>query len=141
MKIYFAGSISAGRGNQEVYALIINILKKYGTVLTEHIADKNLTDLGEVTESITDKYIFDRDVSWLKESDVVVAEVTTPSLGVGYEIGLAESISKSVVCLFQKTEGKKLSAMLLGNSSLKVYTYDKPDELFNILDEHFNKHL
>ena len=42
----------------------------------------------ETDASIDDKWIHDRDVEWLHQADVVVAEVTQPSLGVGYEIGI-----------------------------------------------------
>ena len=47
MKIYFAGAIRAGRDNQEIYQQIIERLRKYGKVLTEHIGRKNLTADGE----------------------------------------------------------------------------------------------
>ena len=62
--------------------------------------------------SLTDTEIFERDMAWIEESDVVVAEVTTPSLGVGYELGQAESMGKKIICLFRKVEGKRLSAMI-----------------------------
>jgi len=95
MKIYFAASIRGGRENQETHALVVSELQKHGTVLTEHIADKNLTSQGEV--GYTEKYIFERDTAWIRECDTLVAEVTTASLGVGYEIGYAESKNQSCV--------------------------------------------
>ena len=66
-----------------------------GTVLTEHIADEQLTSLGE---SMDDPTIHDRDLAWLKEADCLVAEVTTPSLGVGFEIGKATEWGLRVLC-------------------------------------------
>ena len=95
MKIYFAGSIRAGRDDQDFYYSIINELGKYGQVLTEHIGNKSLSDQGE--QGITDTYIFERDMNWVKEADLLVGEVTTPSLGVGYEIGQAESFCKRIL--------------------------------------------
>ena len=47
MKIYFAGSIRGGREDQRLYLQIINYLKKYNEVLTEHIGDESINDLGE----------------------------------------------------------------------------------------------
>lgn len=44
--IYFAGSIRAGRSDANLYAKILKELKKYGTVLTEHVGDPNLTEAG-----------------------------------------------------------------------------------------------
>ena len=48
MKIYFAGSISGGRNDKEFYLEIINLLKTYGEVLTEHIGGANLSKMGEM---------------------------------------------------------------------------------------------
>ena len=85
MKIYFAGSIRGGRDDAEIYSQIIEFLQGYGEVLTEHVGKKDLNAMGEST--LSDKQIHDRDMKWLLESDLMVAEVTNPSLGVGYEIG------------------------------------------------------
>ena len=84
MIIYFAGAIRGGRADQALYLQIIEELRGYGTVLTEHIGDAALTQSGEEQ---SDAFIHDRDLDWLRSADVLVAEVTTPSLGVGYEIG------------------------------------------------------
>lgn len=137
MKIYFAGSIRGGRDDQELYGQIIRELGTYGSVLTEHVADKTLTHLGEV--SITSEYIYNRDMSWLRECDVVVAEVTTPSLGVGYEIGQAEAMGKAILCLYRQVEGKKLSAMIAGNSNLIVREYHGFTELSHYFNEYLGK--
>ena len=48
MQIYFAGSIRGGRGDRDVYLNIIQYLKDYGTVLTEHIGDFDLDRNGEI---------------------------------------------------------------------------------------------
>jgi hypothetical protein len=45
-------------------------------------------------------------MSWLKEADVIVAEVSTPSLGVGYEIGKAEDMGKRILCLYKNKKIK-----------------------------------
>ena len=42
LKIYFAGSIRAGRNDVPLYVRIVEVLKTYGTVLTEHVADPSL---------------------------------------------------------------------------------------------------
>ena len=61
--------------------------------------------------------------------DVVVAEVTVPSLGVGSEIGYAlHHAHKPVLCLCQ--QGTHLSAMLTGNpaAGLTVAFYEDVTE-------------
>ena len=117
MKIYFAGSIRGGRDDKELYLEVINLLGKYGKVLTEHIGDKTLSAMGE--DGLTDEYIYDRDMAWLNEADVVVAEVTTPSLDVGYEIGKMEG-KKPILCLYREQNGKRISAMIGGNKNVKI---------------------
>ena len=121
MKIYFAGSIRGGRDDLDYYINIINYLNNYGVVLTEHIGDSALTSFGE--KKITDKYIHDRDMDWLLNSDIMVAEVTNPSLGVGYEIGRAIEKGIKVICLYRKKEGKRLSAMIAGCDELILENY------------------
>ena len=37
---------------------------------------------------------------------VVVAEVTQPSLGVGYELGRAKAMNKKILCLFRPKSGR-----------------------------------
>lgn len=126
MKIYFAGSIRGGRDDQDLYMNIINLLSGYGTVLTEHVGDQTLSILGE--DGPDDSFIYNRDMSWLEEADIVVAEVTSPSLGVGYEIGWAEN-KKPVICLYRQSSGRRLSAMISGNNHLKTHVYESIADL------------
>jgi len=133
MKIYFAGSIRGGRDDVEHYKKIIIFLNDYGEVMTEHIGDKDITVKGE-TES-SDKYIHDRDLKWLRNSDVIIAEVTTPSLGVGYEIGIAVKENIPVIALFRNNAEKRLSAMIKGCDSINVIEYSEIDALFLKLGE------
>lgn len=132
MKIYFSGSIRGGRQDQALYFEIIKLLSNYGQVLTEHIGQVELSDKGE---DFSEEYIFKRDVDWVEQADAVVAEVTTPSLGVGYELGIAEKFGKKVICLYRPVEGKKLSAMILGNNYFLVRTYQTIEEAKAILDK------
>ncbi len=133
MKIYFAASIRGGRDYARDYETIISQLSTYGKVLTEHIAVNKLDDLGE---NISDTAIFERDTGWLRESDIIVAEVTQPSLGVGYEIALGESLGIRIICLFKQKSGN-LSAMIKGNRKLEVLEYTSVDELPGIFKQVF----
>jgi len=120
MKIYFAGSIRGGRNEEETYFKIIDYLNNFGEVLTEHVGYKNV-EKSEINHS--DAYIFERDVSWLKSSDVMIADVTVPSLGVGYEIGFAETLNIPILCLYKPKKNKLLSAMITGNKNIMYKNY------------------
>jgi len=132
--IYFAGSIRGGRDDAAIYAQLIERLRKFGRVLTEHVGQPNLTDSGE--EALP-RMIHDRDLEWVQASDVVVAEVTTPSLGVGYEIGRATQWQKQVLCLFRTGTPRSLSAMISGCPELTVSEYASVDDVDQILEEFF----
>jgi nucleoside 2-deoxyribosyltransferase len=134
MKIYFAGSIRGGRDRVELYHRLIVYLGRYGTVLTEHVGNPNITARGENLES---KEIFDRDAGWMDESDVVIAEVTTSSLGVGYELGRAEALGKPVLCLHCSTDENGLTAMIAGNNTFRVSEYSDIDSAFRAIDKFF----
>jgi len=134
MKIYFAGSIRGGRDDRELYSRIIKLLSGYGAVLTEHVGNKNLSAMGQ---GMASEYIHKRDVAWLKEANVLVAEVTTPSLGVGYEIAKAEEMNKKILCLYRPAPDRKLSAMIAGSGKLITKEYNSESELGELLRTFF----
>lgn len=131
--IYFAGSIRGGREDALIYRQLIEDLKKYGAVLTEHVGSE------EVSFDLSDRHIHDRDMDWLTNSDILIAEVTTPSLGVGYEIGRAVAMGKPIVCLYRKTNNSFLSAMIAGSASLDVHEYSSVKEAAEIFNKLFSE--
>jgi hypothetical protein len=132
MKIYFAASIRGGRDDWASYLEIVRQLRDYGQVVTEHVGDVELSAAGE---DIGDRRIHDRDLDWLKSSDYLVAEVTTPSLGVGYEIGKATEWGKPVLCLYRPSEERSLSAMISGSNRITLKEYQSPTELPEIFEQ------
>ncbi len=130
MKIYFASSIRGGREDAALYMQLINYLKKYGEVLTEHVGDSALTELGD--DGVSDQFIHDRDLEWLQSADVVVAEVSITSMGVGYEIGRAIEAGKKVLCLFRPE--KCISAMIAGCPDIILENYKSVSEAETAID-------
>ena len=135
MKIYFAGSIRSGRDDWYLYREIISLLAPYGDVLTEHIGNPELSITGE---DLPDKDIYDRDLDWLKSCDHLVAEVTRPSLGVGFEIGKATEWGKRVLCLFRPLITPVPSAMIAGCEGVMLQPYENIDELRSFFAIHFS---
>ncbi|KAM8858746.1 5-hydroxymethyl-dUMP N-hydrolase [Spinachia spinachia] len=136
MKVYFCGSIRGGRDDAHVYRRIVQKLQSYGSVLTEHVSER-----GEDATSAGDRSIHDRDVDWLRQCDVVVAEVTQPSLGVGYELGRAVAMEKRIFCLFRPNSGRNLSAMIRGAADDDVFIVKDyiEDEVENVVEEFFKQ--
>jgi 2'-deoxynucleoside 5'-phosphate N-hydrolase len=135
MKIYFAGAIRGGREDVGLYLELVELLRAHGTVLTEHVADDLLTLAGEPMD---DRAIHDRDLVWLKESDCLVAEVTTPSLGVGFEIAKATEWGLRVLCLFRPGSGRTLSALIAGSDRLTVREYQDMSQVKKIFNQFFS---
>lgn len=132
-KVYFAGSITGGRDDADIYKLLIEKLKERFVVLTEHIGNESISELGEY--QLSDEQIYTRDVNWIKESDFVFAEVTHLSLGVGYEIGFAEAHGKPIFCFVNGTKVNRLSAMLTGNKNVECHVYYDIQEVYDFIDK------
>lgn len=113
MNVYFSASIAGGRKYLDIYQEMVAFIKELGHhVLSEHVIRPDVFDLEE-NHSAED--IYTRDVKWIKSCDAMIAEVSNPSLGVGYEICYALCLGKPVLSLFQK--GLFISRMIVGNTS------------------------
>ncbi len=124
MKVYFAGSIRGGRKDAELYRKVIAAMKEKHQVLTEHVGDLSLSTV----EDKGDQAIYEQDTAWLRECDIVVAECTQVSLGVGYELAYAEAHGKEVH-IFYRPKETQLSAMLAGNERFHLHRYTDEDEI------------
>lgn len=132
-KIYFCGSIRGGRQLASVYKTIISMLQAHGQVLTEHLGDDQ--EIERKDRVLSDVVIHDRDMQWIRESDLLVAEVTVASLGVGYEVGRAIEMGKPVLCLFNNISKSPLSAMIAGSEGIHMHYYSDPAELSDLFSE------
>ncbi len=133
MKIYFAGSIIGGRENAQTYAQIVEyLLAKGHEVPSTHVARPDVLDW---EKNNPPSAIYERDITWIRESDALIAEVSTPSMGVGYEIAIALQWGKPVLCLYR--QGSTVSRMVLGNTepNIKVSSYTAPEEFLSLIDE------
>ena len=133
MNIFFTGSIRGGRTNQTRYASIVEMLERYGTVFSKHVSEETLSQYGET--ELPSKEILDRERAALQKSDIIVAEVTTPSLGVGYLIATATSANKKVIALYCGEDTLKLSGIIKGDPCVRVYTYKTDADVEKILKE------
>ncbi len=129
MNIYFCGSIRGGREDAALYHEMIGFLKQFGPVLTEHVGDLSLTRQGN---DGTAEGIWQRDTAWLCESDIVIAECSQVSHGVGYELAFAEAHAKPVFVFYRHTD-HPLSAMIAGDPHFEVYRYEDDADLFDAL--------
>ncbi len=132
LTIYFAGAISGGRGDVAHYREIVAALERDGhRVLAGAVAAEHVGADGERIESAA---IFDRDMGWIADADVLVAEVSVPSTGVGYEIATARyRRGIPVICLYRPAYTKRCTAMVGGDRGIDLIEYDDPAEMLSRL--------
>lgn len=137
MKIYFACSITGGRHDEDRYQKIVSALMSDG----HQIPTAGLvgSDVKELEGGIPPIEVYQRDTSWILDCDMLIAEVSTPSHGVGYEIAFALNHSKPVICLYQ--DGKPVSKMILGNtdSNLKIFAYVQIEQALYFVRERLDE--
>jgi nucleoside 2-deoxyribosyltransferase len=126
MNIYFACSITGGRDFESIYRAITAALLADGhAVPTAYLADPRVK---EYEGQVPARDVYERDTAWIRACQALVAEISTPSHGVGYEVAYALSLSKPVLCVFR--EGQPISKMLTGNSNptISVKSYREAKE-------------
>lgn len=121
--IYFSGAISGGRADVGLYRRLVQVLENEGyRVLAGAMAAE---DVGAGGEMLHPPDICARDLGWLDEADLVVAEVSVPSLGVGYEIAYATRIRQiPVIALYRRTFTQRCSAMIAGDPGVRLIQYE-----------------
>lgn len=130
-KVYFACSIRGGRTDAKLYGELVTLIGRQAQVISEIFADQTLTTQG--TDK-PEKDIWQIDTDWLRQADAIIAEVTTPSLGVGYEIAKAEEWGKPVLALYRPQPGRKLSAMIAGSPAINACEYASLDEAADAIE-------
>ena len=138
MNIYFSCSLTGGRNDQAIYRRIVDHLLALGHLVpTAHLASPDVMQLERIEDP---NRIFRRDVAWIEECQALVAEVSTPSHGVGYEVALALGLGKPVLCCFRL--GAAVSKMITGNDrpGMMVRSYRTEEEVLTCVDEFLAAH-
>jgi len=133
--IYFAGSIRWSKIGCDLYVDIVDHLKTYGIVLTEHVAHafKNPAKYN-IAFTVTD--IFSADNEFLEKADVMIAEVSAPSHGVGRELCYAQHVRKIPILAVHLPE-VNVSAMISWNPYIALTSYTTLEECKNRVDDFF----
>ena len=126
MIVYCAAPI---KGDQKFHNYCLDIIKQVTSL--GHTALSELNDEFRPAVLLTEAEIFSRDTKWIDKSEIVIAEVSGPSLGVGFEIAYSLYKKKIPVLALVHTEAKDVSAMIIGCHSelLKIKKYSDTEEL------------
>ncbi len=132
-KIYFACSISGEQGGKADKQLIVDILKKLKQDILSEIYI-NYDAQTEKNKKESDAEIYKISMDWIKDANLIVADVNKISLGVGYEIGWSIRDGKKVIALCKKERWESLSPMIKGitDSNFKLYAWSDQKNLERI---------
>lgn len=125
MVIYLACTVRGDRGAVGIARAVADSLECLGhTVLTRHLLDDGV----ESAESaLTERAVFERDMQWLAAADVVIAEASGSSYGVGFEVGYvlgrSEVTGQRVLLLYDGARRSVVSRLISGNVHPNCTTY------------------
>jgi hypothetical protein len=138
MRIYLACTVRGDRGTVSAARYIHDRLVRLGhEVLTAHLLRD---DVESVEGRLRDVDVFTRDLEWLTRADVVVAEASGSSYGVGFEVGYvlgrAAQSSQRVLVLYQASRRGQVSRLISGLSDPRasVLAYESLSDIDAFLD-------
>jgi hypothetical protein len=133
MKIYFGFTVAGNRSSIEAARRLIDVVSQMGhEVLTRHLVDDNAWEKDRI---ITPRTVYLRDMSWLEQCDLFMAEVSGSSFGLGFETGYVLGATKKRVFLFyERKVESNISLLITGNAhpncSLVPYSEVEEAELW-----------
>lgn len=130
MKAYFVASIKGRDKYLPNYKRIIELLKKYSIGIIENTIKPSESAVYSLSDEDKIKY-YKRVLEWISSSDILIAEASYPSIGVGYEISIAVDKGKPVIVLYE--EGATAPHFIEGVQSDKLviekYSMNNLDEV------------
>ncbi|KKP69483.1 MAG: Tmk: thymidylate kinase [candidate division CPR3 bacterium GW2011_GWF2_35_18] len=146
MKVYFTASVSSGRAYLLQYKIIIKALKSLGhKVLSEDVAFDSVNKNGDRLKrdsTLPPAEIFLRERREVEESDIVIAEVSQSSMGVGFLISHALQQRKPVLALlYGDIEEKNISPFLEGHPSQNLFLEHYTEDNLKIVLKKFFHHM
>jgi nucleoside 2-deoxyribosyltransferase len=135
MRIYLACTVRGDRGAVTALRGLVDTLERHGhTVLTRHLLDDGV-DTAEA--ALTERAVYERDIAWLDSCDLVIADASGSSYGVGFEVGYvlgrADRTTQRVVLLYRADRLNQISRLIAGNSHPRctVLKYENPADLID----------
>lgn len=134
MKIYLGFTVAGNRSSVDAAKKILNVLQSMGhQVLTSHLLEE---DAWAMDRRVPPQQIFARDMKWLAECDIFIAEVSGSSFGLGFETGyLLGATAKKTVLFYEQAAAEKISLLIVGNThpNCSLVPYSRIDELEDLI--------
>jgi 2'-deoxynucleoside 5'-phosphate N-hydrolase len=118
MQIYLACTVRGDRSAVAGLRALVASLERSGhTVLTKHLLDDNVDG---AESALTERAVYERDIAWLETCDVLIAEGSGSSFGVGFEVGYvlgrSDRTGQRVVLLYRADRRDQISRLIVGNA-------------------------
>lgn len=130
MRIYFGFTVAGDRSQVTVARRLVELLEAMGhEVLTRHLVSDTAA---QMDRSITPQAVYERDMNWLRQSDIFIAEVSGSSFGLGYEAGyILGSSNKKAVLFYRREAAARISLLITGNThpNCTLIPYSEPEEI------------
>jgi hypothetical protein len=134
MKIYFGFTVAGDRSSLSAARRMVELMEEMGhEVLTKHLVRD---DAWEADRLISPQDIYKRDMNWLEECDLFMAEVSGSSFGLGFETGyVLGATQKGAVLFYRREVEQKISLLITGNnhSACKLVPYSEVNEVETFL--------
>jgi nucleoside 2-deoxyribosyltransferase len=137
MQIYLACTVRGDRGAVAGLRSLVSALESAGhTIVTRHLLDDNVDG---AESALTERAVYERDIAWLDACDVLVADASGSSFGVGFEVGYvlgrSDRTNQRVILLYQADRRDRISRLIAGNSHprCEVVAYDTDGELTSVV--------
>ena len=140
MKIYFGFTVAGDRSAIETARRVVRLLGDWGhEVLTRHLVEDNAW---EADRQISAQDVYRRDMAWLEQCDLFIAEVSGSSYGLGFETGyLLGATNKRVILLYRREVQQRVSLLITGNShaNCTLLPYTTVEEVENLITDRLRK--
>jgi 2'-deoxynucleoside 5'-phosphate N-hydrolase len=140
MRIYFGYTVVGDRSTLEIARSIVQKIEDLGhEVLTRHL----VSDGGRTADlALGAQAVYQRDMAWLGQCDIFIAEVSGSSFGVGFESGyLLGATDKRVILLYEASRENKLSLLILGNThpNCTLVPYSTVADVTGLIEKHVGR--
>ena len=138
MNIYLACTVRGDRGAVSALREVADLLERHGhVVLTRHLL---VDDVDAAESELTEREVFERDLRWLDGADLLIAEASGSSFGVGFEVGYilgrAAATGQRVLLLYQTARRSQVSRLIAGNvhACCTTYAYRDGEDLLRLVE-------
>jgi len=133
LNIYLACTVRGDRGAVGALRGLVQSLESAGhTVLTKHLLDD---DVEGAESTLTERAVYDRDIEWLEACDILIADASGSSFGVGFEVGYvlgrSDGTKQRVLLLYRGDRQNAISRLIVGNAHprCEILKYENPEDL------------